>query len=257
MPCGACNYCLGNKRGDWTLRVLNELKTASTAAFLTMTYDDKHVHYDEISGEQTLDKRDVQLFTKSLRKAQSKISDEKLRYYTVGEYGTKGSRPHVHSIMFNVDPGLKDKLPSFWPHGHMDIDEVNHGSIHYVTKYVINRPGDYTGRQKPFALISSKPGLGAGYLTPQMIKWHLDENRTYTQQLGQTQRLPRYYKDKIFTKAVRSRLAAEGVVLSDEAYHKELARLRKFHPDPAAYIDESARYIHDHITEKINDKNKF
>lgn len=257
MPCGACNYCLGNKRADWTFRVLNELKTASTAVFLTMTYDDKHVRYDETSGEQTLCKRDVQLFTKVLRKANAKISPEKLRYYTVGEYGTETSRPHYHSIMFNVDPGLKNKLPTFWPHGHMDVDEVTHGSIHYVTKYVINRPGDYSGREKPFALISNKPGLGSNYLTPQMIQWHLDEKRTYTQQLGQTQRLPRYYKDKIFTKAVRARLAAEGITLSDEAYHKELQYLEKFHPDPAAYYDEAIRYVHDHITEKLNDKNKF
>lgn len=221
-----------------------------------MTYDDNHVRYDETSGEQTLCKRDVQLFTKSLRKAQAKISEDRLRYYTVGEYGTQTSRPHYHSIMFNVDPSIKNRLPTFWPHGHMDIDEVTHGSIHYVTKYVINRIGDYTGRQKPFSLISSKPGIGANYLTTH-TQWHLDEKRTYTQQLGQTQRLPRYYKDKIFTPAVRARLAAQGVQLSDEAYHKELDRLKKFHPDPAAYIDESARWHHDHITEKLNDKNKF
>lgn len=257
VPCGACNYCLSNKRADWTFRVLNELKTASTAAFLTMTYSDEHIRYDETSGEQTLSKIDVQLFTKRLRKAQAKVSPERLRYYTVGEYGTETSRPHVHSIMFNVDPSLKNRLPSFWPHGHMDIDEVNHGSIHYVTKYVVNRVGDYEGRQKPFSLISNKPGLGSNYLTPEMLKWHQDEKRTYTQQLGQTQRLPRYYKDKIFPPAVRARLAAEGIILSDEAYHKELDRLRRFHPDPAAYIEESARYVHDHITEKINDKNKF
>lgn len=257
MPCGACNYCLGNKRGDWTFRVLNELKMASTASFLTMTYDDKHVRYDESSGEQTLCKRDVQLFTKSLRKANALVSDLKLRYYTVGEYGTQTSRPHYHSIMFNVDPSLTGRLPTFWPHGHMQVDPVTHATIHYVTKYVINRPGDYTGRQKPFSLISNKPGLGAGYLTPQMIQWHLDEKRTYTQQLGQTQRLPRYYKDKIFTPAVRARLAAEGVVLADQAYHKELQRLEQYHPDPAAYYDESARYVHDSITKKLNDKNKF
>lgn len=256
VPCGKCNYCLGNKRADWTFRVLNELKTASTAVFLTMTYDDDHVQYDETSGEQTLCKRHMQLFTKSLRKAQAKISTDKLRYYSVGEYGTETSRPHYHSIMFNLDDSIVRRIQTYWPHGHVDVDQVTHGSVHYVTKYVINRTGDYSGRQKPFALISSKPGLGSNYLKTH-TQWHLDEKRTYTQLLGETQRLPRYYKDKIFTPAVRARLAAEGIKLSDEAYHKELDRLRKYHTDPASYIEESARYIHDNITKKINDKNKF
>lgn len=229
---------------------------ASTALFLTMTYSDQNVRYDETSGEQTLRKEDVQLFKKRLRKAQDKINGEKLRYYTVGEYGTKTSRPHYHSILFNLDASVQVRLPAIWGLGHVHAEPVNTGTIHYVTKYVINRNGDYTGREKPFSLISNKPGIGSNYLTTH-TQWHLDEKRTYTQQLGETQRLPRYYKDKIFTPAVRARLAAEGIALSDEAYHKELDRLRKFHSDPAAYIDESARYVHDNITQKINDKNKF
>ena len=45
--------------------------------------------------------RDAQNFLKRLRKQLSKIDkDEKVRYYIIGEYGTKSLRPHWHLLLF-------------------------------------------------------------------------------------------------------------------------------------------------------------
>ena len=47
-----------------------------------------------------LAKVDVQLFLKRLRKSLSKKSNEKIRYYCVGEYGPQTFRPHYHLLFF-------------------------------------------------------------------------------------------------------------------------------------------------------------
>lgn len=65
-----------------------------------------------------------------------------LRYYTVGEYGTQTHRPHYHSIMFNMQPQLLRELPEIWGQGITHHGTVTQASIHYVTKYVIEKEVD-------------------------------------------------------------------------------------------------------------------
>jgi len=140
VPCGKCNYCLQSKRADWTFRLLQEHKVSDSAHFLTMTYDEDKLPYSG-SGVPQLCKQDVVLFTKRLRKMQSqRFPDARgLRYYTVGEYGTQTHRPHYHSIMFNLQSDVLANLPNIWQNGLTYVGTVNIASIHYVTKYVINR----------------------------------------------------------------------------------------------------------------------
>jgi len=105
-----------------------------------MTYDEDKLPYSG-SGVPQLCKQDVVLFTKRLRKMQSqRFPDARgLRYYTVGEYGTQTHRPHYHSIMFNLQSDVLANLPNIWQNGLTYVGTVNIASIHYVTKYVINR----------------------------------------------------------------------------------------------------------------------
>ena len=44
--------------------------------------------------------RDIQLFLKRLRKHIFKYYGEKIRFYFIGEYGTKSLRPHWHCLLF-------------------------------------------------------------------------------------------------------------------------------------------------------------
>lgn len=152
VPCGKCNFCLQSKRADWSFRLANELKRAKTAVFLTITYDEANVPYvDAEDGPvQSLCMRDIQLFTKSLRQANAAKVDWPLRYYTVGEYGTQTFRPHYHSIMFNLHFEVLKDVGKFWKKGHIQAGTVTPASIHYVTKYVINRTlMEYDVREPP------------------------------------------------------------------------------------------------------------
>lgn len=131
VPCGKCLWCLQKKRADWSFRLFQELNVSESAHFLTLTYDDEKL------PEEGLRKRDLQLFFKKLRKSNS----AKIRYYAVGEYGTRTSRAHYHAIMFNLD--VTCPVAQIWDKGHVQVGSVTPASIHYVTKYVINKHANF------------------------------------------------------------------------------------------------------------------
>lgn len=251
VPCGKCNFCLQNRRADWSFRLGQELKRSTSAFFLTLTYDDANLPLQD--GLPTLNKKHCQLFMKRLRKK----SSHKLTYYTVGEYGTNTQRPHYHSILFNLEPNIVRDLSSIWKHGHVMAGTVTPASIHYVTKYVINRMTDYPGREPPFSLISKKPAIGSNYLTPQMVKWHKDALRDYVQVNGKKGRIPRYLRDRIFRTVEKQLLALRLPDISVEEYWKEIERLSMLHEDPTTHYFERVQHQHEQITSKVNSLNKF
>lgn len=256
VPCGKCNFCLSNKRSDWSFRLGQELKRASSAKFLTLTYADCKLPVNPTSGLLELCKEDMVLFMKRLRKENSKLSDEKIRFYSVGEYGTRTLRPHYHSIMFNLHPDVITRLPKLWQMGNIHCGEVTPASIHYVTKYVINRAMDYAGREPPFALMSRRPGIGADYLRTHE-KWHNVKSRNYGQVNGIKTRLPRYYKDRFYNSAERALYHQQQIEKADADYWEKIRELSRFHSDPEAYYHECIVAEHNAITSKVNSLNTF
>lgn len=224
--------------------------------FLTLTYSDEELPLSP-QGVPTLVKTDVQKFMKKLRKDNEKKTFETIRYYFVGEYGTKTHRPHYHAIMFNVCKETENVLDRIWSKGHIHFGPVTPATIHYTTKYVINRIGDYEDKAKPFALISNRSGgIGYNYLHTHK-SWHQKGNYDYTKVNGVIQRLPRYYREKIFSKLDRQLMKINYDAISTDLYWKEIERLSKFHPNPEAYYDEQARAAHESIHSKINLHDKF
>ena len=86
VPCGKCPNCKKRRVNEWVFRLQEEDKVSSTSYFITLTYDTVVVPISP-NGFMTLKKRDLQLFWKRLRKAIGK--GPKIRYYAVGEYGSK------------------------------------------------------------------------------------------------------------------------------------------------------------------------
>jgi len=256
VPCGQCNFCLATKRQDWSFRLNQELKKSKTSYFLTYTYDDKYLPYSEFHETPTLRKEHLQLFTKRLRKGNSKLVPWPVRYYSVGEYGTETDRPHYHSIIFNLHQSVVNRISDYWQLGNCYVGDVNPASIGYVTKYVINRHRDNPAREPPFSLMSRNPGIGASYLETH-TEWHRADLRNYAQVNGQISRLPRYYKEKIFSPTERAFLSEESLQLGELDYAKTVESLEDFHIDPLHYYDERIAVQHESITSKINLSNKF
>lgn len=201
VPCGNCPFCGATKRSDWALRLHYEARKHSVKKFVTLTYADPHLHWKD--GVSQLDKRDVQLWLKRVRRTGAKV-----RYFAVGEYGSKTYRPHYHVLLFGdvSDDVIRDS----WPLGHVHIGQVTDASVMYCLGYIVNGKGwkMVNGkRTRPFALMSRRPGLGANYLSPAMIEWHQSGRKNYAILDGGKRHLPRYYKCKIFSKIDLVRIA--------------------------------------------------
>lgn len=152
VPCGKCAFCIKKAINAWAIRLNHELEYSSAAHFLTLTYDENHLPAD---GQ--LCKRDVQLFLKRLRKENAGI-----RYFLIGEYGTEKARPHYHAIIFNLED--QSLVTKHWQLGYVSGSPVKGGCINYMLNYMaIPAPDGIT--EKPFRLMSRRPGLGSGYLT--------------------------------------------------------------------------------------------
>lgn len=188
VPCGKCLACLSNKRNDWTFRLTEEHKVATSAYFVTLTYDWKH-----LPDDHNLCKRDVQLFLKRLRK---RDGANRIRYYAVGEYGSKGGRPHYHILLFNTD---ERTIRASWELGIVHIGRVTLASIAYCTKYIVQPDVCPPFKQtRPFALMSRAYGIGANYLSDDMVAWHRSGDKNYSIVNGAKVRLPRFYREKIW-----------------------------------------------------------
>lgn len=245
VPCGKCAFCAATRRSDWATRLEYEARLHLTKKFVTLTYANCHLKWK--CGVPQLDKGDLQKWFKRLRKAQYRV-----RYYAVGEYGSKTFRPHYHVILFGDVPD--SVIRSSWGLGECHIGNVTMASIMYTLGYIVNKNWQHLkNRVAPFALMSRKPGLGSNYLSPEMVAWHRSDRKNYVLVDGAKRHLPRFYKGKIFSKIDHVRIAVRD---QKQMFKAAVAWLR--HPsraimkDPLAYRDEQLR----RLAQKIRSKSK-
>lgn len=214
VPCGKCLACLSNKRNDWIFRLQQEFRASRNGAlFVTLTYDWKHLPKDG-----SLNKRDLQLFFKRLRQ---RDYGTRLRYYAVGEYGTKGNRPHYHILLFNADERL---VRQSWELGIVHCGTVTPASVAYCTKYLVQPFSPVKGLSAPFSVMSRGYGIGGHYLSDDVVRWHLSGDKNFAIVDRQKVRLPRYYRDKIwcrFSDKSRIQVKSKRFALSSQATQKE------------------------------------
>ena len=218
FPCGKCPPCKKRRTSGWSFRLTKEGERSNSALFITLTYDTDYVPISH-NGFMTLKLEDLQKFFKRLRK----ISNEKLKYYAVGEYGSTKKRPHYHIILFNAN---KENIARAWALnnksiGTYHIGNVSDASIGYTLKYMSKKSQipihQNDDRKKEFSVMSK--GLGSNYITEAMIKWHKDslEQRMYVPiKDGKKIAMPRYYKDKMYTEEEKDKINQYMVKIQEE-----------------------------------------
>jgi hypothetical protein len=172
--------CLINRKRLWTHRILLESYGHEHSSFITLTYSDDNLFYNN-GIHPTLNPIHLQNFLKRIRRSVSPI---KLRFYGVGEYGDKSWRPHYHLALFGYEPCYRgktrqdllakgnscclpcDRLHKTWGLGGIDNANIESASAGYVAGYVtkkLTKQDDprLEGRYPEFSRMSRKPGIGA------------------------------------------------------------------------------------------------
>lgn len=212
VSCGKCMYCRNKRIAGWSSRLLKRDMVSAMSFFMTYTYDTEHLMFCS-KGRPTLYPSHLQNYWKLLRK---KFPKGTISYYACGEYGSNRKRPHYHAIVFIQDFNISPvqalaHLEKTWIHGESFAGTVTGDSVAYVLKYLSKKgsvpqyPGDT--RTKEFQRVSK--GMGKEYLTDQVKAWHLDDltNRAYMPLPGGGRApLPRYYKDKIYSKEQKAEI---------------------------------------------------
>jgi len=272
VPCGKCNYCLQKKRDDWSFRISREFKVAKSAYFVTLTYNEENVPIADVDigdGEVTqyfplpvLNKRDVQLFLKRLRKYHTdkeRLSPihakmPQIKYYLCGEYGTNTYRPHYHLIIFNINKDTANKIPDLWGLGHTHSGDVNDATINYTTKYMITKEEFTFKEHKPFSLMSK--GLGKSYVEFNR-KRHKANKEIFVRQNGYPKPMPRYFKDKIFNKVEKDLLHKKQEIENDKREEDKRKRLQGLVTDVDTYREQQINEAYRKVAEKAKKHNKF
>ena len=249
LPCGHCAVCRKNKRKEMTVRLTNEIESFEHCCFLTLTYKPEELPYvNEKTGEirrykdirdtvddvlfknefmegwnPTLVKSDMQNFIKRLRKhLQTKVKKdstkegrdhvENIRYFAVGEYGAKKSRPNwlpsdleVFENKGQYNYYRSKQVEKLWTDGISIVGECNNAVAKYCAQYVTKKE-DKKLIYKPFVqrelvLCSKMNGAIGATFCDKYWKQILDQNGVglLNRKTGKLYkyRIPSYYKARI------------------------------------------------------------
>lgn len=205
LPCGSCIGCQRSRAREWAIRCHYEFQSHDTGCWTTLTYD-------EPSCPPTLRKSDLSGFIKRLR---ARVAPSVFRFFGSGEYGERRGRPHFHAILFGLPVCRQRDIEASWTFGNVRTYPLEARGIAYVAGYVGKKIGgnivddwieygDYqeldrstgevfSGRyrnvvvQKPFVLMSRRPGIGANVRDTYWRSWR--RNAVYS---GREVPVPRY-----------------------------------------------------------------
>lgn len=228
IPCGHCVGCLLERSRQWADRCMLEAKYHEKNSFLTLTYSDENlpaqgftVDDDGVCSDApffSLDKRDLQLFMKRLRK---EIYPLKCRYFACGEYGSHSLRPHIHIILFGYDfsddrvfykknfRGEKyftsPKLDKLWDKGIAVICDVSWDTCAYVARYCLkkrdNQMKDFYNEfnvQPEFTTMSRRPGIARQYYDDNKEKIYETMEIFISDEKGSRKLYPPRYFDRLY-----------------------------------------------------------
>lgn len=184
FDCGACPECLQKRSRVWALRCVHESRDHAFNCAVTLTYD--HFMRDDqgrimkdslgrprelpVDPNRKVDRRDVQLFIKRLRKF---CAPRKIKVFGSSEYGSTTHRAHYHLLLFGVRfPDLvfykksnrghilysSAILTRLWGLGICTVDSktVNASVARYCTKYMTKQRSEET-----FLVASQNIGLNS------------------------------------------------------------------------------------------------
>lgn len=164
VPCGQCMSCrINRKRSIIGQMLLEALYSENSSSFVTLTYNEENYPPDG-----SLEPHLLAAYVNRLR---HKAALGPIRYFYVGEYGTKTQRAHYHMALFGVPPEVADNTcRKLWTKngesiGFVHVGEITSQSVAYIAGYAVKKMGRndqrLEGRYPEFNRRSRFPPLGA------------------------------------------------------------------------------------------------
>lgn len=195
VRCGKCLACREEIAKEYTLRFIQDSTDYKYLYFMTLTYRDENVPYNE-KGYLTLKKDDITKYLKKINTNAKRKNLGEYIYFISGEYGDITMRPHYHCVLACNNKKIAQLFLEKWFAGSMQFDEASIQSVYYTIGYAQKKIKDNSyyyeanNIEEPFRKFSK--GLGKKYI--EKNKYELAEK--YYAQIGKQKiGLPKYYKD--------------------------------------------------------------
>lgn len=212
VGCGKCIECRKQKKREWQVRMLEEIRQDNTGKFVTLTFSEENlIKLEEEEGNTANNYiRYNQVATIAVRRFLGrwrKKFGKSVKHWLVTELGHKGTeRIHLHGIIFTTeeDEIIKER----WGYGNVWIGSyVNEKTVNYIIKYISKIDGEHPEYKSKILCTS---GIGKGYMDrydSSRNRYKGEETREYyITRSGHRLNLPIYYRNKIYDEDERERL---------------------------------------------------
>ena len=256
VACGRCAACQSNHRKMWFFRLKVESDKCVVSYVVTLTYNEIDVPDYVVSEDGTfryhpIRYSDIQKFNKRLRKRVGPF-----RFFAVCEYGSEKLRPHYHICYFFDNPVTRydfdDAVFKEWfPQSRITIDTTNDRAAKYILSYCLSKVGDDIPKEFwPKIRCSNRPFIGAGLLDNQeFLDWLHLKKSDISNYVGYKTRLPRIFRDKVFSKEEKKFIQNElGRAINEKRDRQELDYQKKV----ARYGHYKANEYYDMTREAFN-----
>lgn len=217
IGCQKCMECRKQKKREWQIRLLEDIKTNKNGHFITLTFSNESI--TELSKEipKELEGYDIDnaIATLAMRRFLERWRKEykkSVRHWMVTELGHKNTEHlHMHGIIWTDEK--TEQIRKHWKYGYIwDGYEkkrtyVNDATVNYITKY-IHKVDKIHKEYK--SIILTSPGIGGNYtntINSRNNKFKEGEtDETYRTRSGHKIAMPIYWRNKIYSEKEREEL---------------------------------------------------
>lgn len=212
IGCGKCIECRKQKKREWQVRMLEDIKTNKNGKFVTLTFDrdslkslQDDVGYisDNYVQNNAIATLAVRRFLERWRKKYKKS----VRHWLVTELGHTGTeRIHLHGIIWTDE--LNEVIEKIWGYGFVWFGSyVNEKTVNYIIKYINKMDHDHPNY---ISKILCSKGIGSNYINTYNAsrnKFAGDKTKEYyVTRSGHKLSLPIYYRNKLYNDEEREKL---------------------------------------------------
>lgn len=218
IPCGQCIECRQQKAREWQVRLGEEIKEHNYNYFITLTFGPKELA--EVKKKSGLSECNAlaAYATRHMLERWRKKHKKSLKHWLITELGHEGTeRIHMHGMIFSDEqlqfaPGDENNMVKweYWKYGHIFVGTYcNQATVNYIVKYINKIDNDHKGF---VGQILCSPGLGKNWIEgkEQLYRYRPKNSIDYyVLNNGCRVKLPKYYKNKLYTEEEREKIWRE------------------------------------------------